>query len=173
MWFWWYIERVRVFVDDPASNSSNDLGPKLLCRFCSASSRQSLSRAITPGIKRTTVTRIATPGGPFPVSVGAFQTPRPHEGPQVMTVTRILTLGGPFPVTVWTFEMRRKHEEPKVTTVTSMAALRRQKRRVTRIATSRGPILVTVGTFERFGLGTGGTIPSAGSRIPRPGTCIQ
>ena len=80
------------------------------------------------GLTMTTVTRIATPGGLFPVTVGAFQTPRRHRGPLVMTVTGIVTLGGSIPVTVRTFETRRQHEEQKVMTATRMAAFRHQKR---------------------------------------------
>ena len=74
------------------------------------------------------------------MTVGAFQTPRPHGGTKAMTVARIVivTLGGPIPVTVGTFETRGKHKEPKVTTVTRMAALRRQKRRHLRGLHARG-----------------------------------
>ena len=90
------------------------------------------------------------------MTVGAFQTPRPHAGPKMMTLARIVTLGGPIPVTAGTIETRRKHE--KVTTVTRMAA-------------SRIPISVTVGTFERFGLGGGdhtmGGMGGVGSPGPR------
>ena len=91
------------------------------------------------------------------MTVGAFETPRPHGGPKVMTVARIVTLGGRIPLTVRTFETRRKHEDPKVTTVARMTVLRRQKRRQLRGSRfGGGPIPVTVGTFERFGLGRGG-----------------
>ena len=94
-----------------------------------------LSRATSPGINSegptvTTVTRISTPRGPFPVTVGAFQTPRAHGGPKLMTVTsyKDRDIRGPIPATVGSFETRREHEEPKAMTVTGMAALRRQKR---------------------------------------------
>ena len=77
---------------------------------------------------------IATPGGPFPVTVGAFQTPRPHGGPKVMTVTRIVTLGGPIHV------RDEKHEEPKVTTVTRDGSFEASKTMtVTRIGTPGAP----------------------------------
>ena len=87
----------------------------------------------------TTATRIVTPGGPFPVNVGALQTSRPHGGrPKVMTITQGRDIRNPIPVTVGTFETRRKHEERKVTTGTRMAAFRRQKRRQLRGSQPRG-----------------------------------
>ena len=75
-----------------------------------------------------------------------------------MTVTRIVTLGGPIHATVGTFETRRKHEEPKVTTGQGWQLEASKTTTVRRIASS-GPHPCTVGTVERFGLGSGRTIP--------------
>ena len=76
------------------------------------------------------------------MTVGVFQTPRPHGGPKVMTVVRIVTLGGPIPVTVGTFETRGKHEKAKSNDSYKDGSFEASKSTtVARIATSRGPIL--------------------------------